>query len=211
MKMLFVLQIYLQEPSDVFLYNYVPHHAWELHSTAATRNVQLYHCCPEPYMDVTYQFELRRRPGFFRDLYIIPALLMASLVPFIFALPVTRVHRYVLGEEFRLNHYSDVTISITVSQITSVSIVCSAVCSGAHQRKHRSFALLAFVRGIHRSPHVPPPPPPPSKRPAKRKMFPFDDVIMSLSVSTNKPFQIVKLIDCALFKCFIKCQHEFNS
>ena len=147
MKMLFVLQIYLQEPSDVFLYNYVPHHAWELHSTAATRNVQLYHCCPEPYMDVTYQFELRRRPGFFRDLYIIPALLMASLVPFIFALPVTRVHRYVLGEEFRLNHYSDVTISITVSQITSVSIVCSAVCSGAHQRKHRSFAL-----------HVPPPP-----------------------------------------------------
>ena len=40
--------------------------------------------------------------------------------------------------------------------------------------KHQSSASLAFVRGIHRwpvnSPH---------KRPVMRKMFPFDDVIMS--------------------------------
>ena len=36
------------------------------------------------------------------------------------------------------------------SQITSLTIVYSAVYSGAVQRKHRSSALLAFVRGIHR-------------------------------------------------------------
>ena len=35
------------------------------------------------------------------------------------------------------------------SQITSVSIVRLAVCSGGDQRKHQSSALLAFVRGIH--------------------------------------------------------------
>ena len=44
-----------------------------------------------------------------------------------------------------------------VSQITGVSIVYSTVCSGADQRKHQSFASLAFVRGLHRwsvnSPH----------------------------------------------------------
>ena len=60
------------------------------------------------------------------------------------------------------------------SQITSVSIVYSTVCSGADQRKHQSFASLPFVREIHRwpvnSPH---------KGPATRKMFPFDDVIIS--------------------------------
>ena len=43
------------------------------------------------------------------------------------------------------------------AQITGVSIVCAVVCSGADQRKHQSFALLAFVKGIHRpsvnSPH----------------------------------------------------------
>ena len=53
-----------------------------------------------------------------------------------------------------------------------VSIVCSAICSGADQRKHQSSASLAF-RWIHRwlvnSP---------LKGPVSQKMFPFDDIIM---------------------------------
>ena len=61
-------------------------------------------------------------------------------------------------------------MSVVASQITSVSIVCSTVGSGAGQRKHQSSASLAFVWGIHRwpvnSPH---------KRLVTRKMFPFDD------------------------------------
>ena len=59
------------------------------------------------------------------------------------------------------------------SQITGVSIVCSTVCSGADQRKHQSFASLACVRGIHQLPVASP-----HKSPVKRKIFPFDDVIM---------------------------------
>ena len=47
-------------------------------------------------------------------------------------------------------YYSDVIMSAMASQLTSVSTVCSFVCSGANQRKHQSPALLAFVRGIHR-------------------------------------------------------------
>ena len=38
------------------------------------------------------------------------------------------------------------------SQITSLTIVCPAVYSGADQRKHQSSTSLAFVRGIHRWP-----------------------------------------------------------
>ena len=60
-----------------------------------------------------------------------------------------------------------------VTQITSVSIVYSTVCSGVDQRKHQSSASLAFVRGIHRrrgnSPH---------KWSVTQNMFPFDDAIM---------------------------------
>ena len=69
-------------------------------------------------------------------------------------------------------HYSDVVMSAMASQITSVSIVCSTVCSDANQRKHQSSASLAFVREIHRamdSHH---------KEPVTLKMFQFDDVIM---------------------------------
>ena len=61
------------------------------------------------------------------------------------------------------------------SQITRSSIVCTTVCSDTDQRKHQSSASLAFVRGIRRWPmnslH---------KVPVTRKMFPFDDVIMTI-------------------------------
>ena len=46
-------------------------------------------------------------------------------------------------------------MSTMASQITSVSIVFSIVCSGTDQRKHRSSASLAFVLGIHRWPVIP--------------------------------------------------------
>ena len=46
--------------------------------------------------------------------------------------------------------------------------VYSPICSGTGLRKHQSSTSLAFVRGIHRLP-----------TPVARKMFPFDDVIMT--------------------------------
>ena len=67
-------------------------------------------------------------------------------------------------------HYNDVIMGPIASQITSLTIVYSTVYSDADQRKHQSSASLAFVSPVN-SPH---------KWPIKRKMFPFDDVIMIL-------------------------------
>ena len=61
-----------------------------------------------------------------------------------------------------------------VSQITSLTIVYSTVYSGADQRKHQSSASLAFMQGIHWWPVNPP-----HKWPVTRKIFLFDDFIMS--------------------------------
>ena len=61
------------------------------------------------------------------------------------------------------------------SQITSLTIVYSTIYSGADQSKHQSSASLAFVWGIHRGPVNSP-----HKWPVTRKMFPFDDVIMTV-------------------------------
>ena len=47
-------------------------------------------------------------------------------------------------------HYWDLIMGAMASQITSLTIVYSTVHSGADQRKHRSSASLAFMRGIHR-------------------------------------------------------------
>ena len=74
---------------------------------------------------------------------------------------------------FVYNHHIDVIMTTMASQITSLTVVYSAVYSDADQRKHQSSVSLAFVWGIHRglvnSPH---------KGPVTRKMFPFDDVII---------------------------------
>ena len=79
-----------------------------------------------------------------------------------------------------VTHYTDVILSKMASQITSLTIVCSAVYSVADQRIHQSSASLAFVIRIHRwpvnSPH---------KGPVTRKKFPFDDVIMDCWCSAN--------------------------
>ena len=91
--------------------------------------------------------------------------------------------------------YSDVIINVMESQITGVSSVYSSICSGADQRKHQSFASLAFETGIHRwtvdSPR---------KRPATRKRFPFDDIIMialssssSSSLSSSSSWSVCRL------------------
>ena len=77
-------------------------------------------------------------------------------------------------------HYNDVIMGTTASQITSLTIAYSSVYSDADQRKHQGFASLAFVRGIHRGPVNSP-----HKWPVIRKMFPFDDVIMSCYVGLH--------------------------
>ena len=76
-------------------------------------------------------------------------------------------------------------MSAIASQITSSSIVFSNMQSGADQRKHQSFASLAFVKGIHRwmvnSPH---------KWPVTRKMATFDDVILLMHMSCQSTANI---------------------
>ena len=74
-----------------------------------------------------------------------------------------------------LDHNSDVTMSAKASQITSISTVCSAVCSGAHKRNTkvpRHWPLCGESTGDRwpvDSPH---------NGPVTRKLFLFDDIIM---------------------------------
>ena len=98
-------------------------------------------------------------------------------------LNVWRKTRWVLTSHKSYNfisnmHYSDVIMGTKAFQITSLTIVCSPVYSGAYQRKNQSSVSLAFVRGIHRWPvnssH---------KWSVTRKMFLFDDVIMDYRYS----------------------------
>ena len=89
-----------------------------------------------------------------------------------------------------LFHYTDVIMDAIASQITSLTIVYSTVCSDADQRKHQSSTSLAFVRGIHRWPvnslH---------RWPVTRNMFPFDDVIIYVSSYVSLLAQWISIIE----------------
>ena len=74
-------------------------------------------------------------------------------------------------------HYDDVIMGAIASLITSLTIVYFTIYSNADQRKHQSSASPAFVWGIHRGPVNSP-----HKWPVTRKMFQFDDVIMTTDI-----------------------------
>ena len=75
--------------------------------------------------------------------------------------------------QHKLAHYYNVIMSTMASQVTSLTITYSSVCSGAGKKTHQISASLAFVRGIHRWPANSL-----RKGPVTRKMFPFDGVFM---------------------------------
>ena len=103
-------------------------------------------------------------------------------------------------------HYNDVTMSSMASQITSLTIVYSTVYLDVDQRKYQSSASLAFVWSPVNFPH---------KGPVTRKMFPFDDVIMTIFYWTESSslqvvacYLIVTLVPLSkpmLFPLWKKC------
>ena len=106
------------------------------------------------------------------------------------------------------HHYCDAIMGAMASQITSVSTVWSAVCSGADQRKHQSSASPALVRGIHRSPVDSP-----HKRAGTRKMFPFVDVIMQKSEKHCLiPFQmsLCQTVTILVYLSLVRLVYCFN-
>ena len=99
------------------------------------------------------------------------------------------------------SHYCDTIMSTMVSRFTRLTVVYSIVYSDADQRKHQSSASLAFVWGIHRWPVTSP-----HKGPVTRKMFPFDDVIISISKSIQNsllPRKYNKYIQYTTYQQFI--------
>ena len=125
------------------------------------------------YFCSVYQLQVDNTEAGKRNKNIVNALNSGTFLGFVSGKYVPYINSFIFCI-FVGAHYSNVTMGAMPSQNTSLTIVYSTVYSGADQRKHQSSASLAFVRGIHRwpvnSPH---------KWPVTRKMFPFDDVIIS--------------------------------
>jgi len=66
---------------------FIRHGEWDLTSMPCSRNELIYACCPEPYPDITYTMELRRRHMFYFINLIAPCFLISALTLLSFYLP----------------------------------------------------------------------------------------------------------------------------
>ena len=100
-------------------------------------------------------------------------------------------------------HYNDVIMGAMACEITSLTIVYSTVYFRRRSKKHQNSASLAIVRGIHRwpvnSPH---------KGPVTRKIFLFDDIIMTLHHEKYADGLRCNLFSCSLL--YMECIHIFQ-
>lgn len=75
------------ESSNVDLMMYIDSAEWHLESAPVKRNVLQYFCCPEPYPDVTFHFNIHRRSLFYLTNLILPLIVISALITFVFTLP----------------------------------------------------------------------------------------------------------------------------
>ena len=59
--------------------NYQPNGEFELEGFRPERHVVYYSCCDEPYIDITYYIQLRRRPMFYVFNLILPCILINGI------------------------------------------------------------------------------------------------------------------------------------
>ncbi|KAJ7363585.1 hypothetical protein OS493_009745 [Desmophyllum pertusum] len=66
---------------------FIRHGEWDLISMPCSRNEVIYKCCPQPYPDITYTMDLRRRHMFYFINLIAPCFLISALTLLSFYLP----------------------------------------------------------------------------------------------------------------------------
>ena len=64
----------------------------------ATHNEVIYDCCPEPYLDITFEIRIRRRTLYYFFNLIVPCLLIASMAVLGFTLPPDSGEKLSLGK-----------------------------------------------------------------------------------------------------------------
>jgi len=65
----------------------------------ASRNVKSYDCCPEEYVDATYELHIRRRTLYYGFNLIIPCVLISSMALLAFTLPPDAGEKISLGRQ----------------------------------------------------------------------------------------------------------------
>ncbi|XP_060585218.1 acetylcholine receptor subunit alpha-like 1 isoform X3 [Ruditapes philippinarum] len=70
---------------------------WQLTASPATVITKTYACCPEPYQHIQFNLSLKRKTVYYTHVFVLPAVIIAILVPFHFLLPPDCRERLTIG------------------------------------------------------------------------------------------------------------------
>nr|XP_027219382.1 neuronal acetylcholine receptor subunit alpha-7-like [Penaeus vannamei] len=93
------LDLQLQSEDGGDLSDFIKNGEWDLIGCPGKRNAIYYKCCPEPYVDVTFEIVIRRRTLYYFCNLILPCVLIASMAVLGFTLPPDCGEKLSLGNE----------------------------------------------------------------------------------------------------------------
>ncbi|XP_069137246.1 neuronal acetylcholine receptor subunit alpha-9-like isoform X2 [Argopecten irradians] len=76
---------------------YVEHNEWKLTGMPSVRHVLYYACCPEPYPDITFYINIRRKSQFYVMTVLFPCILTSVVAMLSFILPAESGEKVSLG------------------------------------------------------------------------------------------------------------------
>ncbi|XP_073998729.1 neuronal acetylcholine receptor subunit alpha-7-like isoform X1 [Rhodnius prolixus] len=87
----------VQQSVDGDISNYQPNGEFDLVSFTPFHHTEYYSCCTEPYPDITYIIQLRRRPMFYVFNLILPCILINCIALLVFYVPSESGEKVTLG------------------------------------------------------------------------------------------------------------------
>ncbi|KAF2369035.1 Neurotransmitter-gated ion-channel ligand-binding domain [Trinorchestia longiramus] len=91
------LDLQMQDEKGGDLSDFIKNGEWDLIGCPGKRNAIYYQCCPEPYVDVTFEIMIRRRTLYYFCNLILPCVLIASMAVLGFTLPPACGEKLSLG------------------------------------------------------------------------------------------------------------------
>ena len=122
------LKIFLVDLSD-----YYESGEWDLLAVPATRSDRYYHCCPEPYTDLTFLIKIRRKTLFHTVNMLFPCVIMAILSIFTFYLPADTRQKINMG------------ISILVSLTVFVLLLNEVIFPPRERKKKIQTTFMSLI------------------------------------------------------------------
>ena len=94
------------------------------------KNTIVYQCCPEPYIDVTFTVQIRRRTLYYFFNLIVPCVLISSMALLGFTLPPDSGEKLTLGKSVSMSYFigfKTVILALGVTILLSLTVFLNLV------------------------------------------------------------------------------------